>query len=219
MAENANIHLKLVGKSGTEINGESEHVDFAGQIEIEDWKWNLGTEQTNGKPEPSKFSFKKRMCRASTIMLKAMAAGEPLTATVVIQDTFKGKRARPTFELKLIMTKVLIVNYSLDMDIGDKGGHVDEDWDFDYDKIRIDYRSILHGGTMTVEYVRPAGSTLKDNDRSEQQIMKLAAGMGREDLKRLWEKLKLMAESDKFGKKPEVSASEGVKGGKPGGSN
>lgn len=201
MAESANIHLKLLGKDGKPIEGEAENARFVKQIDLDDWKWALGTDQTNGKPEPTKFSFKKRMCRATPRMLSAMASGEPLEAVVEIEDYgIVDNNAKPMFELKLTLKQVLVVNYSCDLDVGDKGGKIDENWDFDYDSITLDYRAVTHEGTMTVEYLRPAGAKLRETDRSEAQILKLAENMGREDLKQLWVKIKALSESQKFDK-------------------
>lgn len=135
MAAPATIVMKLTGPVGM-IEGECVVEGYEKRIVIEDWKWNLNA--SKDKLKPSQFSLSKLSDRASVPMLKVLQACEvcPTVEVLVEEDAMDSH-----LELKIILTDARILSFKLSGKVDDKGGTLEEDWEFSYEKIKFEYRS------------------------------------------------------------------------------
>lgn len=185
MAEHAILMMKLTGTKAGWIKGESEVKAHPEWIELTDWSWNLEQKQENGDVEPSIFSFSKLMDRATTAMLKSMAAGESLEAQILLEDTLGGY-----FQVEVKLGKVRITGYSFDTEIGDAQAEVAEKWKFNYETIDVAIKDDPSAGPKIVKLKRPAGASNEAPSGAADQIRKLVDKMSPGDLDKVWAQLK-----------------------------
>jgi type VI protein secretion system component Hcp len=192
MADTAKLYMRLTGPGDVPIKGECEIAGHEGEIEVDDWRWNLNTSKTNGDPEPSTFAFGKLMDSATPKMLASLAklgggTSDALTAVVQLADHGeRGIGGKPLFELTMTLERVIVIEYTMRLQPEEAGGNIEEDWVFDYERVRIDYRSTLHPGTATVMLLRPPGSSTESPSRRRKQIVSLAESLGGDDTEALW---------------------------------
>lgn len=181
MASHTKLYMKLTGSTQGLIKGESQVAGFKDQIELDDWKWALERKADADVSEPSVFGFSKVMDRASTAMLSAMRNGEPLTAVISMEEA-----SQQQFRLLVTLEGVLITQYDVRAQVQDAGGGVDEDWHFDYETVRFDYRATTKEGMSTATLRRPPGASKTAPDSNEQKIVELARPLSKEQLDKTW---------------------------------
>lgn len=184
MAEYARLYMKLYKEGQPKsdaamVKGEVEVAEFLDQIEIEDWAWDLKRNKDSGKLsttlqgssgngkemggiEPSRFTFSKRLDRATTTMLTHMASGTVLDAEVAFEEA-----SDADFDLVLRLSKVRVAEYSMDGELDDKSADVKEKWVFDYHFIEFVYKpNDKRMGYMTVKLERKPGASKDDPESS-----------------------------------------------------
>lgn len=192
MADTAKLYMRLTAPGDVAIKGECEIEGHEGEIEIDDWRWNLGTSSENGDPEPSTLAFGKLMCRATPAMLKALASlnegqADPLKAVISLADHGQlGSTGKPLFEMTMTLERVTVLEYTVRLRTEEAGASVEEDWVFNYETMRIDYRSAYHPGTSTVTFLRPPGASTDAPSRERGQLVKLMETLSGEDTAELW---------------------------------
>lgn len=140
MSAVAKLFMKVnkSSKDGEMIKGESVTEGYEGQIELEDWSWELerdrATHGHDAKAEPSVFSFTKFLDSSTTAMLNATKAGT-LHAQVTLDDFSDSQ-----LKLSLILEGVRVVGYSLTGKTDRYSGTVEEQWEFNYEYITLDYK-------------------------------------------------------------------------------
>jgi type VI protein secretion system component Hcp len=204
MADTAKLYMRLTGPGNALIKGECEILDHEGEIEIDDWRWNLNTNKTNGDPEPSTFAFGKLMDSATPRMLRALAqlgsgAAEPMKAVIQLADHgSRGTGGKPLFEMTMTLERVFVLDYTMRLKPEEAGGSIEEDWVFDYETLRIDYRSAFHPGTSTVTFLRPPGSSTEAPSSRRNQIVKLAETISGQDNEELWRYIRNGLDENRF---------------------
>lgn len=204
------LFLKLESPSGV-ILGDSRVKEYKDQIELSDWKWSINRKAENGDVEPGIFQFSKLMDRSTTPMLGAMRNGESLKALINLEDA-----SNEDFHLVITLEQVRITSFKLDAEADDAGGAVEEDWDFNYESIKFEYRATDKEGYSTVLLKRPAGASTDSPRKTEDKILALAEDLEPGRLNELWAKLRDMAEKGKYDQKPaakKTTETTGVKGG------
>jgi type VI secretion system Hcp family effector len=191
MTTAADLYLELTGPNGR-INGESRVVGFQDQIEVIDWKWQLRHRDSTSAAEPTVFQFSKIMDRASTTMLGHMQKGTQLTADITVQDSSIDN----PFILVIHLEDVRVIDYGFNIKVADdqKEGRVEEDWTFDYAKIKFQYKTqddkgSGRKGTATVEMERPAGASTDSPSGMIEKIMTMSRGLQVGQLEELWKNL------------------------------
>ncbi len=125
-------------KDGEMIKGESLTEGYEGQIELEDWNWELerttASAGQDAKAEPSVFSFTKYLDRSTTSLLNATKAGT-LHAHVTLDDFSDSQ-----LKLSLVMEGVRVTKYSLTGKTDKASGSIEEQWEFNYEYITLDYK-------------------------------------------------------------------------------
>lgn len=150
MSSVAKLFMKVTGARSGEIKGGAEDEEFKGQIELAAWNWALGkADSETGGVEPSVFSFSKTMDRASTSLLGAMASGEELAVVVSLEEASDSE-----FELVLTLSKVRVIDYTMSATNDTASGRVTEEWVFNYNAIRFDYKPTPQEGKMTAVLTR-----------------------------------------------------------------
>ncbi|MBV8503121.1 MAG: type VI secretion system tube protein Hcp [Paucibacter sp.] len=192
MSENSRIFMHLTSPSAGVIKGECTVDEYEEWIELDTWDWNLGRAKVeDAVPEPSLLSVSKLMDKSTTAMLTAMLKGEPLKATLTVDDG----SVDMLFELSIEIEGLTIKDYNVQTAISDKGATVDEDWVFDYRTITFKHQIDPKSGTKTVKLTRPQGASTDvpaGNKKAEFKkvgLQLLATGMSQRDLKELWEEL------------------------------
>ncbi len=166
MAENARLFMKLSKRSSSElIAGEAVVTEFAGQIELEQWSWDISRERGDGsrsgdlplasheriKPQP--FKFEKYLDRSTPSILAAMVANDLLKAEIVLEEA-----AEVDFRLVVLLDKVRVLDYEIDTDVEDTSGRAQERWTFDYESLQFNYNGSGTAGASTVRIERvPSG--------------------------------------------------------------
>ena len=181
--------MKVTGAKSGEIKGGAEDEEFKDQIELEDWNWTLGKAQSEaGGVEPSVFSFSKTMDRSSTSLLGAMASGEELAVVVSLEEASDSE-----FELVLTLSKVRVIDYSMSAKNDKASGEVTEEWVFNYNAIRFDYKPTPREGKMTAVLTRTADARTASPPSTEDEILGLARRLNPRQLKDLWPRVEAQA--------------------------
>lgn len=168
MAENARLFMRLTKRSSNElIGGEAVVTEFAGQIELEDWSWDISREppaSTTGRDvrelppasreriKPQPFRFSKYTDRSTTAILSAMVANELLKAEVVLEEA-----AEVDFRLVVLLDKVRVLGFEVEADIEDIAGRAQERWTFDYESLQFNYNGSGTVGATSVRIERAPG--------------------------------------------------------------
>jgi len=220
MSNVASFFLKLtIGQPGAgekRILGEATDASYKHQIEISGFNWDLARTSASSSAtgssasrlstsvEPSILKFSKPMCRATSGMLSAMETGELLTAVFTLEED-----SDTDFKLELTLTKVRILDYSMEMDETE----VKENWQAEYEIVRFDYTPNYKSGALTVSLTRHAGaSTESPGDQAAAgKIHALAQGMKPAELKPLIKKLEQLAKAGPSSAAP-TKTTGGVKG-------
>lgn len=140
MSAVAKLFMKVnkSNKDGEMIKGESLTEGYEEQIELEDWNWELERTKASAgqdaKAEPSVFSFTKYLDRSTTSLLNATKAGT-LHAQVTLDDFSDSQ-----LKLSLVMEGVRVTRYSLTGKTDKASGTVEEQWEFNYEYITLDYK-------------------------------------------------------------------------------
>jgi type VI secretion system Hcp family effector len=207
MSSVAKLYMKLTGKAQGWIKGESETEYFEDQIEIDDWSWSVQTRTAStssgsaSRPggasssaegsttEPSIFSFGKLMDSATTNMLTAMQSGELMEAEITLQEMSRG-----SFELKVVLYEVRVVDYGLNGKLDKSSGEIDETWQFNYSRIKFDFKPTARrdgavAGVMTVDATRSSLASNKAPDTPSEEMMKLAGKLNVADWSALMPRL------------------------------
>ncbi len=180
MAENAKLHMKLETVTGVAVEGESEIAGFEKQIELMSWGWSLSREHEGatsvmdkwqpdkavagnslGTVVPEPFRFSKRMDRSTTAMLGALTTGILMKAEITLTETLaKAANRNDGFHMVVYLDNVRVLDYSLSGEVGDSSGELEEDWIFNYEKLRFRYRKPGGAGVMDIDLRRkPSDST------------------------------------------------------------
>ncbi|MBT9500364.1 MAG: type VI secretion system tube protein Hcp [Burkholderiaceae bacterium] len=210
--------MKLTAAGSREIKGESEAEGFEGQIEVDDWSWEIAT--TTGmkvdKPSqsprfddanlrssrplpvtesetttlPSVFRFSKMMDRSSTALMYAMTSGELLTAVVSMEESSTAE-----FEIEITLTQVRVTHYEVNGKNDKASGEIEEKWHLNYSDINFDYlpTALKDKGKLSVKLTRPAGASTDAPKSKEDQILELAGKFELPALERLWDDMKKRA--------------------------
>jgi type VI secretion system Hcp family effector len=198
MSSVAKLYMKLTGQRQGWIKGESVTQYFEGMIEVDDWRWSVETKNTASsdvkagegiKVEPSVFSFGKLMDRSTTPMLAAMQSGESLQAEITVQEM-----SRDTFELKLTLYDIRVIDYGCNGKVGKADAEVDENWQFNYHRIKFDFKPTARAkgtvaGVLTADATRPPGASLKGPSNPVEELEKLAEKIASNDWPALMLKL------------------------------
>lgn len=200
MSENSRIFLKLTSPKSGQVKGECTVDGYEDWIELDSWDWRLNrAKEEDAVPEPSVLAVTKLMDRSTTAMLTAMLAGEKLTAEIVVDDASEDL----PFELKIELKDLTITDYKFGTQIGEKGGTVDEDWTFDYSKITFHHQGHDGSGTRSAPLERLPGASRETPAAGKKAEFRklvgemLAADIGAQDLKELWEQIVKAHESEK----------------------
>lgn len=222
MANTAKLFMKLTAAGSREIKGESEAEGFEGQIEVDDWSWEVATRtskkvdkapqspkfddanlrssrpppvaESETKTEPSVFKFSKMMDRSSTALMYAMTSGELLTAVVSMEESSTAE-----FEIEITLTQVRVTYYEVTGKNDKASGEIEEKWHLNYSDITFDYLpSVLKDkGKLSVKLTRPAGASTDAPRSKEDELLELAGKFELPALEALWEGMKKKAAQPK----------------------
>jgi type VI protein secretion system component Hcp len=178
----SSLYLKLVGKGGRPIFGESIDKGHAGEVDLSGWNWSIadpaalpkesGT-TTKSDPKssakakstteagadvgikPSLLSFTKRTDRSTVPLIRAMDNAEILeSATLVLEEEFQD--AVLPFYLKIFLQDVVVMKLSWSVDVGTAGVDWKESWELNYSSIKFSYKVRKdQSGTIDMEFSRP----------------------------------------------------------------
>jgi type VI protein secretion system component Hcp len=167
---NATVLMKLQGPLGP-IDGESTVEGYERMIVLESWNWKLTVEDDHAKP--SGLSFTKMSDRATIPMLKLLQACEdaPSAEILVEEDSVDSK-----LELKLTLTNVRFLNFSLTGSVDEHSGEMEEQWTVRADNMRIDYRSVrgVQGNPFTIA-PNPGDEAKSPQQLEEDKIVQLVS--------------------------------------------
>lgn len=206
MSAVASVHMKIEGPKG-EIRGESRVKDFAGWIELDDWRWAIGfqappdakgsgTSHRNEEAVPSVLSFSKLMDCATTGMLSAMTRGEVLTVTVSVVEA-----SEEPFRLDILLEHARLTAYDADFKSEEKLATIEESWSLDYRKINFAYAIGSKAGPEAV-LKRPRWATTdKPKGALEDEVGKLTDNITPDELEALWKKIKARNEQQRLSPK------------------
>jgi type VI protein secretion system component Hcp len=184
MAERAHLFMKLTGSSSGWVKGEAQVVNFKDQIELTNWKWTLAGKRGSVGGEPSIFGFSKLMDRSTTAMLSAMRNGEPMTAVIAMEES-----SRDQFRLIVTLESVLITQYGFATQIGDTLGDIEEDWEFDYESVRFDYRPNAKEGMSMATLVRLPGASKLVPESVEDRMVSDGSELSTGQLNKVWDRI------------------------------
>lgn len=129
-------HIKFDG-----VDGESEHKDHKGEIEVLSWSWSVsnasalaGGGSGKGKGSPGEFHFMHEYDKASPVLSKKCAQGTHFPSVVVTAR--KSGEGQKDF-LKVTMKEVFITSVS---PTGSQGGDVMESVGMSYASIDFGYK-------------------------------------------------------------------------------
>lgn len=175
MAEQALLFMKLTTDKSLEIAGEAEAEGFEGQIVLDEWDWAIGRlanddknktggatsgNLRSGEVNPEVFSFSKSIDRATTAMLSALTSGQQLEAQITLEE-----QSEADFEMVVMLSKVRIIKYGLTGDVGEKSGELREQWEFNFEDLKILYKPTATKGTLTFEVARSPSATTETSSR------------------------------------------------------
>ena len=129
-------HIKFDG-----VDGESDHKDHKGEIEVLSWSWSIsnasglaGGGSGKGKGTPGEFSFVHQYDKASPVLSKKCAQGAHFPSVVVTAR--KSGEGQKDF-LKVTMKEVFITSVS---PAGSQGGDLMESVGMTYGFIEFGYK-------------------------------------------------------------------------------
>lgn len=194
----------LLTHGGSPIAGESQTKGYEKQIEIEDWSWNIRRAKDSGrnapdKAEPSVLSFTKYMDRATTAMLAAAKTGDKLEAVFVLDEQTPG-----SFLLRLTLKGVQVIKYDMKLKLDKSSATIEEDWDFNYDTIEIDFyppgtKPGMRGAVTTARAKRSPGASTAS--AGESKLIELAGQISFAELEQLRPKMEEAAKKFDLAKK------------------
>jgi type VI protein secretion system component Hcp len=182
---NATLLMKLQGPLGP-IDGESTVEGYERMIVLESWNWKLVVK--DDKASASGLSFTKMSDRATIPMLKLLQACEdaPSAEILVEEDSVDSK-----LELKLTLTNVRFINFSLTGSVDEHAGAMTEQWTLRADKMRIDYRSANGRQGVPFTVLSNPGDEAKSPEQIEEdKIVELAAKVAENRLEPLFKRIK-----------------------------
>jgi type VI protein secretion system component Hcp len=119
---NATIVMKLQGPGGP-IEGECTVDGYEGFIVLESWNWTLTTK--DDKLVPSGISFNKVSDRATVAMLELLQTCKEAPSAVILVEE---DSVDSDFEVKLTLSQVRILSFSLNGQVDEKSGSMEESW-------------------------------------------------------------------------------------------
>ena len=137
-------HIKFDG-----VDGESQHADHKGEIEILSWTWGVsnrsqvtGGGSGKGKAEPGVFHFMHNYDKASPILAKKCAQGVHFKdVTLTSRKSGEGQKDF----LKVTMKEVFVTSAQPS---GSQGGDILESVEMSYAQIDFAYKAQDEKGTM-----------------------------------------------------------------------
>lgn len=180
---NATIVMKLQGPGGP-IEGDCTVEGYEGFIDLESWDWSLTYKD---KLVPSGISFSKMSDRATIPMLELLQrCKEAPSAVILIEED----SADSDFEVKLTLTQVRFLTYSLTGEVDEKRGTMTENWTARPDKMRIDYRR--HAGLASIPFeieFDPRAQAKSPNELAEDEILEISPKLRPEGLQSLFKRM------------------------------
>jgi type VI protein secretion system component Hcp len=184
----ANQFLKIFDVPGSKkdfVLGESYKESHLNEIELISWNWGVtdpavptgppadkvdGDKKTKTKaetksdhqgqndPRPAQLTFTKTLDRSTTRLLSAMNNGEVFpSAVLAMEDAYKDSPY--PFDLKIILSKLYVVSFSLDGNGGDAGVSFSENWVVTYEEIKFEYRwKTTNAGPIPATFKMPPDS-------------------------------------------------------------
>lgn len=134
------------------IRGESRQYNHPGAIDVESWSWgalNSGNAELGGGPGPGKvgdLNFLKHSDRTSPALIRAWAAGTPLTSAVLLVRKADGS-GLPLEFLTVTMTNVRVAHFG---ETGSSGSQLrgTESVSLSFTKVRVEYKERLADGSV-----------------------------------------------------------------------
>ena len=131
-------HIKFDG-----VDGESQHVDHKGEIEILSWSWGVSNDSSaasgggrgRGKAQPGDFHFTHEYDKASPVLAKQCAQGKHFPQ-VVLTSRKSGEGQKDFF--KVTMKEVFITSVQPS---GSSGGEIMESVSMSYAEIGFSYKA------------------------------------------------------------------------------
>lgn len=164
------MFLALTDAAGTTVSGDSEDGDYAGQIEIDNFKWDLEEASIgragSGGTAPSRvipglLVFNKGPDLSTPRLLKAVASGEICQQAVF---TLTERSSLEPFHLVVTLTDVRLTGYELDATDEEASVALEESWTMTYKNIKFHY---TYEGTHEVLLERPPGADdVEDSGRT-----------------------------------------------------
>ncbi len=156
------LYLLLKDDVGAAIEGDVTAEGFVGQIDLNNWGWNLkllDDEDSQGKSNPSVLKFSKPVDRSSTRLMRALhdrtvlQEAQVTMAQRIALPTAQGGRSEPAVHkpLRLVFKHVLVIDYALKVTSNDKAVEMAEDWTFDYRQMEVHYTGPERRGTKTFQ--------------------------------------------------------------------
>jgi type VI protein secretion system component Hcp len=156
------LYLLLKDDVGAAIEGDVIADGFAGQIDLNNWGWNLkllDDEDSQGKSNPSLLKFSKPVDRSSTRLMRALhdrtvlQEAQVTMAQRIALPTSSGGRGDPVVHkpLRLVFKHILVIDYALKVTSSDKAVEMSEDWTFDYRQMEVHYTGPERRGTKTFQ--------------------------------------------------------------------
>lgn len=205
MSEKAKLFMHVESKTSGVIAGDSVTRGFVGQIEIDDWSWNVDPQadpDNKGQkvPVPSEVSFGKLMDRSTMPLLAALRSGDELTVTITLAEA-----AENQFGLIVELKQARLVDYKFDAKNEEKAASVNEDWKLDYRTISFDHRANQGGQGSKYVLERPAWAEtgVAGKSTTMEQIGVIFKGMKRETLDDLWGQIRDKIKNGDFDVKTE----------------
>ena len=123
---------------------------------------------------PSIFEFSKLLDTSTTNLLAAMHKGELLEAEITLQEM-----SRDAFELKLFLSEVRVIDYTMSGKNDKSSGEVTETWEFNYSTIRFEFKPTARqegkvSGVMTANAQRKPTASTESPATTTREILKLA---------------------------------------------
>lgn len=175
MPISARMYMYLKGTDNNQpITGEVVDAEFAQQIDIDGWDWEMSYEKNQSKlevrekPEPGLFTFTKIMDRSSLQMLNRLKSGEKLSAILTLVEN-----SDYAFQLIIRLRNVRIIEYKVDGKDGEKSAELKENWTFNYDEITFENTLAVarhQTKTMTTVLKRSAQASTDKQDEGQRIV-------------------------------------------------
>jgi len=131
------------GQKAGKINGESEDSSHKDEIDVLSWSWgmvsptDLATGQASGKYSAQAVNVTKRVDKASTALMSALATNETITKAVLTVRK-AGKKGVPIEYLKLTLEQARLISHQVHTSPSDPAALL-EDLKLSFQKITVDY--------------------------------------------------------------------------------